>query len=125
MVLQRITRYNKENARIICMLYRSIIRKTKNRFPETDLSKGVPLNISDVIDSPVRVETVKRDEFTCQDIVCDFVGSEETPQLNALGFLKFSILYRTHREFNLQDLFNVHKTYDEMLDFMERDFGFK
>lgn len=125
MVLQRITHYNKENAKIICMLYRSIIRKTKNRFPETDLSKGVQLNISDDIDSPVRVETVKHDKFTTQDIVCDYECSGDTPQLNALGFLKFCILYRNHNNFNLQDLFNVHKTYDDMLDFMERDFGFK
>ena len=125
MVLIPITRYSKENAKIICILYRSIIRKTKARFPETDLSKGISINISGNIDSPVRVEINKNNNFNSVDVVCDFVCSAETPQLNALGFLKYCILYRTHREFNLQDLFTVHKTYDDMLDFMEKDFGFK
>tara|TARA_B000000557_G_scaffold264746_2_gene271447 strand:- start:3829 stop:4206 length:378 start_codon:yes stop_codon:yes gene_type:complete len=125
MVLIPITRYSKQNAQIICILYRSIIRKTKERFPETDLSNGIPVNISDQIDSPVRVEIGKHKNLNNVDIVCDYVCSNQQPQLNALGFLKYCILYRNHRDYNLQDLFNVHKTYDEMLDLMEEDFGLK
>ena len=96
----RITRYSKQNAEIICTLYRSIIRKTKIRFPDMDLSRGIQVNNSNCYGWPLI----------------------DQPYLNALGFIKYNILYQTHREFNLQDLYNVHKSYDKLLDYMEEDF---
>ena len=95
-----ITRYNKQTAQVICSLYKSMIKKTKKRFPDMDLSRGISLNDNNCFNS----------------------YSTEQPHLNALGFIKYNILYQTHREFNLQDLYNVHKSYNKLLDFMEEDF---